>query len=222
VSVTTRLGRPWPRPRRRTLAALAAVCLVEALALGAYVRVSPGGVTAPRYLLYPFVWLNVAGLAVLGTRVFPAPARRVRTAAAVAVGYFLVLAAIDGTVALSPGTPTGVAVHWGLPPGWGPLVVADLGPVRVAPVPYRTLGYAAVAYLLYATVRETASGVLGGVVGLFSCVSCTLPVVAALLSGVGGGSAAAAATTFSHDLSTAVFLATVVALAWVARRNVED
>ena len=47
-------------------------------------------------------------------------------------------------------------------------------------------------------------------------------IVRDVRSGVGGGSAAAAATTFSHDLSTAVFLATVVALAWVARRNVED
>ncbi len=219
MSVAARLGRPLSWPRRRTMAAFAVVCLVEMLALAAYVRVSPGRVTAWRYLLYPFVWLNAAGLAVLGTRVSPAPSRRAWAAGAAAVGYLLVLAAIDGTVALSHGTGTGLAVHWGLPPGWGPLVVADLGPVRLAPVPYRTLGYAAVAYLVYATVRATASGALGGVVGLFSCVSCTLPVVAAVLSGLGGGSVAAAATAWSYDLSTAVFLVTLATLFWLARRE---
>lgn len=214
MSVATRLARPLERGDLLLWGAV--VCTAEALLLAAYLATAAVRITAPRYLLYPFVWLNVAGLVVLGTSVAPAPARRRAAAVAVAGGYFLALAAIDGTLALSPGT--GLAVHWGLPPGWGPLLVADLGPVRFAPIPYRTVGYAAIAYLLYVALVETSSRALGGLVGLFSCVSCTLPVLAAALSGVAGGSAAAAATTWSYDLSTAVFLLTVGVLTWQTSR----
>jgi hypothetical protein len=49
---------------------------------------------------------------------------------------------------------------------------------------------------------------------LVSCVSCTLPVLAALVSGVAGGSVTAVATGFSYDLSTLVFVASVGLLYW--------
>ncbi len=212
MSVGARLTRSSSLPGRTVVAGLAAVCALEALSLWAYLRASPGGVTELRYLLYPFVWLNVAGLVLVRTDVAPAPRRRQVLAAVVAVAYLAVLAAVDGTVSLASGT--GLAVFWDLPPGWGPLVVAEVGPIRIAPVPYRTLGYVAIAYLLYAALVETSSRALGGLLGLFSCVSCTLPVVAAVLSGIVGGSAVVAATAWSHDLSTAVFLVTVAALAW--------
>lgn len=215
MSATARLRRPFQR--RELVVAVAAICAVEALALGAYLRLSPGQVTAWRYLLYPFVWLNVALLVVVRTDVAPASARRRAIASALAVGYLLALAAIDGTLALAPGT--GLTVHWGLPPGWGPLVIADVGPLQLSPVPYRTAGYAAIAYLLYGALVETSSRALGGLLGLFSCVSCTLPMIGVALSGVAGGSVAAAATTWSYDLSTAVFLVTVAVLSWQRSRR---
>jgi len=216
MSLAARLDRPWSLPRWEFVGVLVGICLLEALALAVYLWTVPAGVTAWRYLLYPFVWLNVAVLAVVRTPVPSAPSRRRALAALVGVGYFLGLAAIDGTIALSPGT--GLTVHWALPPGWGPLVIADVGPLRVAPIPYRTLGYAAIAYLLAVTLLDRSLRGLGGLVGLVSCVSCTLPVLAAILSGVAGGSVAAAATTLSYDLSTVVFLVTVGVLAWQTDR----
>jgi hypothetical protein len=200
VSLAARLDRSWSLPRREVVGVLIALCLLEALALGLYLRTVPAEVTAVRYFLYPFVWVNVAVVAVARTRIPSASTRRHTLVALVGVGYFLGLAAIDGTLALSPGT--GLTVHWALPPGWGPLVIADVGPVRLTPVPYRTLGYAAIAYLLSVTLLERSLRGLGGLVGLFSCVSCTLPVIAAVLSGVAGGSVIAGRVRMSGEIGS--------------------
>ena len=83
-------------------------------------------------------------------------------------------------------------------------------------MPARVVGYAALAYLVYATVIDASGAAVSGVVGLLSCVSCSWPILASLLSGVaGGGSVLVAATfDFSYDISTAVFLLTVALLYW--------
>ncbi len=83
-------------------------------------------------------------------------------------------------------------------------------------MPARVVGYLALGYLVYATVIDAAGAAVSGIVGLFSCVSCSWPILASLLSGVaGGGSALVAATfDFSYDISTVVFLVTVALLYW--------
>jgi hypothetical protein len=61
------------------------------------------------------------------------------------------------------------------------------------------------------------SGLVGGAVGLFSCVSCTLPVAAAVVSGLVGGTVGAVGTatgTWSYDLSTLAYVVSVGLLAW--------
>ena len=69
---------------------------------------------------------------------------------------------------------------------------------------------------MYATVIDAAGAAVSGVVGLFSCLSCSWPIVMSLLTGVFGGGSAIVATTFdlSYDISTAVFLVTVGLLYW--------
>jgi hypothetical protein len=106
---------------------------------------------------------------------------------------------------------TGARIAWELPPGWGPAVLYGGGLVRLALIPYKLAGYAALAYLVYATVLDTAGSAVSGVVGLFSCVSCTWPIVGTVVSGIFGGTSAiaAVATSESYGLSTLVFVSAV-------------
>jgi hypothetical protein len=200
--------------RRETVGVLGALTLTELAVLAAYLATMPVAVTDLRYFLYPFVWLNASALAVWRVTPRPANGRRRRLAVSVGVAYFLALAAVGGVLAAS-GPGTGLTVHWALPPGWGPMVLADVGPVRVAASPYRVAGYLALAYLVYATLADAETALAGGVLGLFACVSCALPLAAAVASSLAGGAVAfGSASALSYDLSTAVFLLAVALLAW--------
>lgn len=210
------------RPDRGQVLLAAVVLNTELLVVLAYVALarprfgdlSPWTVAA--FYAYPFVWLNVAALGVLKARVPDAPARRRLAAGLVASGYLLVLAYAGGLVGPA-GRETGVRLVLGaLPPGWSPALIYGGTVLQVTLVPFKLVGYLVLAYLVYATVLDAAGSVLGGVFGLFSCVSCTLPVIAGILSGLVGGSTAlvTAATGQSYALSTVVFAVTVALLVW--------
>jgi hypothetical protein len=193
-----------------------ALVACELLLLGVYFAASTRSVLAPRYVLYPFVWINVAVLAVLAVDRPRATGRRRLLALAVAVAYFGVVAWLDGTVGV--GTGSGTVRVLGLPPGWGPGLLYD-GSVRLVLLPFKLVGDAALAYLVYGLVADVAgSGIVGGAVGLLSCVSCTLPLAAAVGSALVGGTIGLAATggwaALSYDLSTLAFVVAVGVLAW--------
>ena len=206
-------------PAPKTVFLLVGVLYVEVMALTGYWLFSDVTVTDPRFALYGLVWVNVAVWVFSRTRVADAPAWTKRRAGALAVGYFAVLAYTGGLVA--PGIPeggahaTGLSLLW-LPPGWGPALYVGSEHVRFLLMPAKLLGYLALAYLVYATAVETAGSLASGVLGLFSCVSCSWPVVASVAAAVlGGGSFFAAATlSYAYDLSTAVFVLTVLLLSW--------
>lgn len=205
------------RPGRRTAVWWAVVLNTELLIMLAYVAVVGPDVTRPLFYVIPFVWVNTALWAVFRVSPRPATGRQRAAAVVVAVGYFLVLGYAGGLYGGSNGVSTGLrVVVTALPPGWGPAVIYGGTAVQFALLPFKLVGYATLAYLVYATVVEAASSVVGGVLGLFSCVSCTLPVIAGVLSGfIGGTSAvAAAATGQTYGLSTVVFVVTVVLLVW--------
>jgi hypothetical protein len=209
---------PFGRGRdARTLVLVAgALIACELLVLGVYFSFSSYRVLSPRYVLYPFVWLNVAVLALLTVERPRATGRRRLFSLGVAVGYFALLAWLDGT--LGVGTGAGTLRVLSLPPGWGPALLYD-DAVRVVLFPFKTVGYAVLAYLVYGLVTELTgpSGLVGGAVGLFSCVSCTLPVAAAVVSGLVGGTVGAVGTatgTWSYDLSTLAYVVSVGLLAW--------
>lgn len=213
------IARALPRTSlsRRGLVLLVALVNAEFLALLLYALRPNVVVTNPLYLLVPFVWIDVAVLAAAVVRPPSTTTRHRYLAAGLAVGYFLVLGYFGGLVGPSAGALTdGVRVNWALPPGWGPSVHAVLGPVVVVLLPYKVAGYAALTYLVYATVLEAAGSAWGGVVGLFSCVSCSWPLLGTLLSGVfGSGSAlASAAANQPYGLSTLVFCSAVALLLW--------
>ncbi|WP_276261270.1 DUF7546 family protein [Haloglomus litoreum] len=205
------------RPSRETAVWWAVVLNTELLVLLAYLVVETPIITRPLFYLVPFVWINVALWGVF--RVSPrATSTRQRLAAlAIAGGYFLVLGYFGGLYGPSAGPATGLRVAFdSIPPGWGPAVIYGGTVVQFALLPFKLVGYATLAYLVYATVIDAASSVVGGVLGLFSCVSCTLPVIAGVVSGFVGSTSAVAAAAYnqSYLLSTVVFVVTVILLVW--------
>jgi hypothetical protein len=171
--------------------------------------------TPTRVWLFPVVWFAVGTWALVRTSPTPSSQGTKRAAGAIAVGYFAVLAFVGGLVGPAGPVAAGLTVQvTQLPPGWNPSILYAGETLRVALVPYTAFGYAVLSYLVYATAVEARGAVAGGLLGLFSCVSCTLPVVASLVGGfVGGGAAlAAAASTQSYGIGTAVFVVTVLLL----------
>ena len=202
------------RPAVRWLLVLA---WFEALAVVGYLALTGATVQSVRYVLYPFVWINVGVLAVL--RVSPPSAgRRTRLAAGgVAALYFLALAALSGLVGLELGGHTHAHVH-GLQvtmaaPGWGPRVGYAGSLVTLNFVPYRVVGYLAVTYLVYAALLDAAEAAVTGLLGVGSCIGCAFSLAAGAAGVAGGtGGVAAALAAFSVDLSTLAYVAAVALL----------
>lgn len=214
----------------------------EVVVLWLYLVETTGPVTDPLRLVYPFVWINAAALGVWMTEVpsgsaeaehggGEGPSTRYRgIAVAVGVGYLLVLAyaggilgpgydLVDASVDAVASASPGWYLSSGLPPGYGPAAVYEGSLVTLVLVPYKLVGYLALAYLVYATVIDAAGAAITGVLGLLSCVSCSWPVLAALVSGVAGSGSALATAAYGESLalSTVVFVVTVGLLAWRPR-----
>ncbi|QSG14995.1 DUF7546 family protein [Halapricum desulfuricans] len=169
-----------------------------------------------RYVLYPFVWINVGLWALVRTTPTPALSRRRALAGVLAAGYFLVLAYVGGLVGAGTHHTVAPSVALGTPPGFSPAVLYDGGLLKLTLIPYKLIGYLALAYLVYVTVIDAAGSAVTGVLGLFSCISCTWPIIAAAVTGTIGGGAAIAGAVYAggYDLSVAVFVLTVGLLYW--------
>jgi hypothetical protein len=209
------------RPRRETVLWGALILNLELLLLASYAVLSDTRLVGPlavRYWLFPLVWINVGLWAIVRTQPAPSAPRQRRIAGAIAVGYFGVLAYFGGVVGLAstPEISTLRVVLLDLPPGWGPAVLYDGTLVGVTLMPYKLVGYVALAYLVYATVLDAAGSAIGGLLGLLSCVSCTWPVLATLVTGVVGSGTAIASAAYgqTYGLSTFVFVVTVGLLYW--------
>jgi hypothetical protein len=210
-----RLAGLWPD--RRTAVYWAMVINAEFLILaGYYTLATDVTLRDPLFAVIPFVWINLAGWAVMHTEVPTAPSRKKATAAAVAVGYFGLLAVFGGIVNGPSGVTSSYLNVLQLPPGWNPAFFYSGSLFSLVVLPYKLVGFAALSYLVYVTALDAASALAGGVLGLFSCVSCTFPVLAGLVSGLAGGGSAIAGFTYANSylLSTVVFGVTVVLLTW--------
>lgn len=207
-----------PVGRRTAVRAVGTLLAVELLAVALYLRITGTGVLAPRYTLYPFVWINVGVWVLLRRPTIPADRSRRLVAGAVAAVYFLVLAVAGGLVA-----PGGMAmparIAW-LSPGWGPALMYTGNWIDLAVLPFEVVGYATLAVLVYTVVLAGARSAMAGLLGLATCVGCLWPFGAALLATLGGvGSPLATAVPgIAYDLSTALFLVTVGILYWAAQR----
>ncbi|QLG28236.1 hypothetical protein HUG10_12040 [Halorarum halophilum] len=217
MSVT--FARLWDPEFRHRHGWLLGVVALELLSVVAYFGLTSARITDLRYVLYPFVWITVGIWAVAAVDVrSDAPTSHRVAAAVVAAAYFLVLAWLAGLIAVYLGGHAHAHSHiHGLQigmaaPGWGPRVAYVTHAFHVYFVPYRVIGFLALAYLVYATVVDATGAALSGALGLASCVGCTFPIFASLAAGVVGPSVAATVTDLSVDLSTAVFLAAVALL----------
>jgi len=197
------------------------VLVLEGVLLSTYFLATPAEVTQPRFVLYPFVWINVGLWAAFRVRVPAAPRRQRLLAAAVAGGYFLLLANWAGLTGLTtaghhgvPSASLGLSVGAGSP-GWERIrYITET--FYVSFVPFRVIGYVCLAYLVYAAVLDVTGAVLSGAVGLLSCLSCSFPILASLATGVWGGSVTLMSATYDHalDISTVAFLVSVALLYW--------
>lgn len=216
--MTPTLNGEWAA-RNPLILLLAVLVVVAELALVAsYVVVGGNTITDWTIVVIPWVWINVAVWAMVRTSPPAAPRQRRWLSGLFAVGYFGLLGFVAGL--FGPGVaeqPT--SLRWAvtsIPPGWAPTLLANTPLVRLSVVPYQFVGYVALAYLVYATLLDAAGSVVSGVLGLLSCVSCTWPVLASVLTGLVGGGAAltAAASGPTYAVSTVVFVLTVALLYW--------
>lgn len=208
-------------PSLLALAALAG----QIVLLFAYLIVTETPVTNTTRVLLPLVWTTVAVWFVAYLATSHGHADRTESprrhrSAALAVGgvYLIALAALGGLVGLTDQSAGLTVVP--ATPGWGPIVMASLPPLHFVVVPYEVVGYLALSYGVYRALRATSSGALAGLLGLFSCVGCTLPLVGAALGVVGGTASTLQPGALSIHLSTAIFVGTVAVLTWtIPTRN---
>jgi len=205
-------------PEGRSLALWAVVLNTELLLVMLYLLLVQGAATNPFLLAFPLVWLNVAGLVVMHVRPAPASDRRRAVGGAVALGYGLLLGYVGGVFGTG-GAGTGLRFVLAAPPGFAPTIIYSGTPLAFLLEPSNVSGYLALSYLVYVTVVDASGGLAGGVLGLFSCVSCVLPIVASAVGGAigAGGALYQVAMGQSYELSTVVFLVSVALLYAVHR-----
>lgn len=217
----TELSTPFDELRsegidRKTVGWVVLLGNIQLLAVVSYFVFLDVAIAEPRYVLYGLIWVNVGGLVIWQidppTASFPVR----RRAIAIAAAYFGLLAVAGGMI--NSGSPEfGVGYRLALlPPGWGPALVFASPVIRIVVMPAYIVGYVALSYLVYDTILATSRSAIAGALGLFSCVSCTWPIIAGVTSTILGGGTLLAATALegSYDLSTLVFLGTVALLYW--------
>jgi len=198
---------------RETARWLAVAVALEVLVIVTYVTVFAATITNPLILVYPFVWIDVALLAAYTTTPPPVASRRRLVGLAIAAGYLVVLGYFGGLFGLGQNMVP-LHVDWRLPPGYGPALLYDGPTLRLILEPYKVVGYLTLAYLVYTTVLDAAGSAVSGVVGLFSCVSCSWPIIGAIATSFFGSGSAIAAFAFSRSyaLGTLVFVSAVALL----------
>ncbi len=103
-------------PDTRSLVTWAAVLNAEAILVLGYVLNTAQPATDPFLLLFPFIWLNIAGLVVLRVRPELTSRRRTLGSAVLALGYLLVLGYVGGVYGTG-GQGTGFRLVTQAPPG---------------------------------------------------------------------------------------------------------
>ena len=188
----------------------------QLLALAVYVLLTPASLSSIRLIGYGLIWLNVSAWVIGNSQPEPSSAAVRRRARVVAGGYFGLLLFAGGVVGAGIGdAATGFRIAW-LPFGFGPAALYSGAVVTINLIPIYVVGYSALAYLVYDTVIEASGSAAAGLLGLFSCVSCSWPIIVSLASAVTGGSSilVASALQVSYGLSTGVFVLTAALLYW--------
>ena len=212
--LSSRIENASPSARRLTIIAL--LLNLQGMAVVTYLALSGSTVTQPRYFAYGLVWVNTGAYLIWKTSPPAADFTTRRRAVTVAAGYFALLAVFGGLIGTGAGVnATGARIAW-LPPGWGPAFVYSGYYLKATLMPAYLVGYLALSYLVFTTVLDASGSAIAGVIGLFSCVSCSWPLIGFVASSFLGGSGVlvGSALDMSYDLSTAIFLVTALLLYW--------
>ena len=196
-------------------AIVATVALLTAIAT--YLRLTDAVITTGRSLSYPVVWIvtSLTAAVWIGLTVRGRP-RRWR-GIAIGGGYTLVIGWLTGLLgATTGGFP--LRVH-AAPPGWGPIILYDSGLLRLSIIPFKLIAYLALGYVIYALVAAHRGSIRAAAVGVFSCVSCTGPLLVAIIGAVGGTQATTAVATAGYDIATVALVATFGLLVAVVARQ---
>jgi len=188
----------------------------QLFALALYLLLTPVSLSSYRLIGYGLIWLNVSAWVVVNSRPTASSPSVRRRALLIAAGYLLLLLFFGGVVGVGIGeAATGLRLAW-LPFGFGPAVLYSGALVTINLIPIYLVGYGALAYLVYVTVTDTAGSAAAGIIGLFSCVSCSWPIIVSIASTITGGGSILVASAFqaSYGLSTAVFVLTAGLLYW--------
>lgn len=192
-----------------------AVFILQVYLVIAYFELSGATPTnEPRYLVYPLVWMTVGAWAMTSVDLDIRSKTQAVLAGGIGLAYYLLLLWIPGNIGLAPAGGEIVTRVELYAPGWGPLVVFTGPYLRLFLVPFEVIGYAGLAVLVSANVLTFSRGALSGVLGLVTCVGCTVPVMIPLL-GLLGGPATSMTTTayaYSYDIGTVLYVLTVILL----------
>lgn len=222
--LTQRFGRPEPS----SIALWVMIVVVEVLVVVGYTQVANARLMVLH--VYPFVWLNLGAWVLWQISPPPAPQRTRRIAGTLAGLYFLLLAYFGGMLRGGYGLHeqgavsteqlvTGFSLIVKLPPGYSPALSYSGYYLSSTVTPYMLLGFLALTYLVYVTILNARGSASVGLVGIFSCVGCSFPLIAALVSGGAASTVAAFVYSRAYTLSTVVFAVTVLVLYWQNRAN---
>ncbi len=206
---------------RSTSGIILGILVLHLFVILLYVRVSTAETTLLT-LAYPVIWIAVGLSVILTTDPGDATPRTKRRALGISFGYFGLLAAASGIISLGTiftGTaePLGVRIVLStVPPGWGPALMYSGSYLNLVLIPFELIGYIALTYLVYVTILDVSGSVVTGLVGLFSCVSCTWPILGTVIASVFGSSSVVItfATNQPYGFSTIVFLTAIGLLYW--------
>lgn len=203
------------RPSRRTLLWMGIIGNTELLLILVYLLGTNQQVKNPLFYVWPFVWINAAVWAFLRVEQPDASVRATIAAGALAGLYFVVLSYFGGLVGLG-GDGNGLRLAAGLPPGWGPALVYSGSAITLVVMPFKLIGYGVLAYLVGVTVLAANRIAWTGLVGLFSCVSCSWPIFATAIAWIFGSASAVGSVALgaTYPLSTLAYLSAVGLLVW--------
>ena len=180
--------------------------------------------TDPLILLYPFLWINSSIFVLLLILPTNVPIPRRLPALFLGFLYFVVLAYLSSI--LDPGhifhNHTSFDHDFGLrvafasmPPGWAPSIFYRGNLISIYALFFELIGYISLSYLFYRSVLSFDRFAFSGAIGVFSCVSCTWPLIGTYLASISGSSLPLFLSTHqSYGFSTLIFITALSLLFW--------
>ena len=195
-----------------------------------YVLYSGAIITDPLILLYPFIWINSSIFVLL--RIKPTKVKLSKRIPAFLFGfmYFLLLAYLSSILDFghifhghtASDHAFGLRIAFSsMPPGWAPSFFYSGLLVSFYILFFEFFGYLSLSYLFYRSMLNFNRFTFSGMIGLFSCIRCTWPLIGAYLSSISGSTLPLFLSAHqSYGFSTLIFTTVILLLFWgLPKRN---